>query len=55
MADELHFSLCAAPAIVGDLDPLVTGIRAEACALLDRSRAAGADNAMHTAGIEPER
>ena len=33
MADELYFGLCADPAIVGDLDPLVVGIRAEACAL----------------------
>jgi hypothetical protein len=35
MADELYFGLCADPAIVGDLDPLVTGIRAEAAALLE--------------------
>ncbi len=43
LADELHFGLCADPAIVSDLDPLLTGIAAEASALLDRSRAAGAD------------
>ena len=36
MADELYFGLCAEPAIVGELDPLVTGIRAEAAALADR-------------------
>ena len=39
MADELHFGLCADPAIVGELDPLVTGIEAEAAALADRARA----------------
>jgi diacylglycerol O-acyltransferase len=39
MADELHFGLCADPGIVCDLDPFVKGIRAEALALLDRSRA----------------
>jgi WS/DGAT/MGAT family acyltransferase len=33
MADELYFGLCADPAIVGELDPLVDGIRAEATAL----------------------
>jgi hypothetical protein len=33
MADELHFGLCADPAIVDELDPLVDGIRAEATAL----------------------
>jgi diacylglycerol O-acyltransferase / wax synthase len=38
MADELHFGLCADPAIVPDLDPLSTGIHAEASTLLDRSR-----------------
>jgi WS/DGAT/MGAT family acyltransferase len=54
MADELHFGLCADPLIVGDLDPLVTGILAEASALLYRADAAGADDAMETAGIEPE-
>ena len=37
MADELYFGLCAEPAIVGELDPLVTGIRAEAAALADRA------------------
>jgi diacylglycerol O-acyltransferase len=42
MADELHFGLCAAPAIVRNLDPLVTGILAEASALLERSGAGGA-------------
>jgi WS/DGAT/MGAT family acyltransferase len=36
MADELHFGLCADPAIVGDLEPLVNGIRAEAAALAER-------------------
>ncbi|MDX6642374.1 MAG: hypothetical protein QOD76_336, partial [Solirubrobacteraceae bacterium] len=40
MADELHFGLCADPAIVGDLDPFVIGILTEASALTDRSRAA---------------
>jgi diacylglycerol O-acyltransferase len=45
MADELHFGLCADPAIVRDLDPLVTGILAEASALLQRS---GARDAMDT-------
>jgi diacylglycerol O-acyltransferase / wax synthase len=39
MADELHVGLCADPAIVGDLEPLVDGIRAEGAALLARSRA----------------
>jgi WS/DGAT/MGAT family acyltransferase len=48
MADELHFGLCADPGIVGDLDPFVTGIRAEALALLDRSRAAHPDGAPAT-------
>jgi hypothetical protein len=42
MANELHFGLCADPAIVRDLDPLVTGILAEASALLARSGAGGA-------------
>ncbi len=37
MADELNFGLCADPAIVGDLDPLVTGILAEAAALLEQT------------------
>jgi len=38
MVDELYFGLCAEPAIVGGgLDPLVTGIRAEAAALADRA------------------
>jgi hypothetical protein len=45
MADELHFGLCADPAIVRDLDPLVTGILAEALALLERS---GAGDSMET-------
>jgi diacylglycerol O-acyltransferase / wax synthase len=40
MADELHFGLCADPAIVGDLDPLVTGILLEASALSDRATGA---------------
>jgi diacylglycerol O-acyltransferase / wax synthase len=35
MADELHFGLCAEPAIVGNLDPLVEGILAEAASLAD--------------------
>jgi diacylglycerol O-acyltransferase / wax synthase len=39
MANELHFGLCADPAIVGDLDPLVMGILTEASTLGDRSRA----------------
>jgi diacylglycerol O-acyltransferase len=39
MADELHFGLCADPAIVGDLAPLVDGIVAEAASLTDRSPA----------------
>ena len=55
MADEIHFGLCADPVIVGDLDPIVGGILAEASALLHRSDAAGTDNAMETAGIDPER
>jgi WS/DGAT C-terminal domain len=37
MADEFHFGLCADPAIVGDLNPLVEGMRAEAASLIDRS------------------
>jgi WS/DGAT/MGAT family acyltransferase len=37
MADALYFGLCADPAIVGELDSLVTGIRAEAAALADRA------------------
>jgi WS/DGAT/MGAT family acyltransferase len=45
MADELHFGLCADPAIVGDLDPLVDGILAEAAALVERSRARHAGSA----------
>jgi hypothetical protein len=36
MGDELHFGLCACPAIVGELDPLVAGIRAEAASLTER-------------------
>jgi hypothetical protein len=55
MADEIHFGLCADPVIVGDLDPIVGGILAEASALLHRSDAAGTDDAMETAGIDPER
>jgi diacylglycerol O-acyltransferase / wax synthase len=39
MADELHFGLCAEPAIVGNLDPLVEGILAEAASLTGRSPA----------------
>jgi WS/DGAT/MGAT family acyltransferase len=50
MADELHFGLCADPAIVGDLDPLVTGVLAEASALLDRSRVASAGDAIERTG-----
>jgi WS/DGAT/MGAT family acyltransferase len=38
MADDLYFGLCADPAIVGELEPLVDGIRAEGAALADRSR-----------------
>jgi len=38
MADELSFGLCADPAIVPDLDPLVSGLYAEATALLDGAR-----------------
>jgi diacylglycerol O-acyltransferase / wax synthase len=45
MADELYFGLCADPAIVGELEPLVDGIRAEGAALADRSRPADADPA----------
>jgi hypothetical protein len=45
MADELYFGLCADPAIVGELEPLVDGIRAEGAALADRSRPADADSA----------
>jgi WS/DGAT/MGAT family acyltransferase len=45
MADELYFGLCADPAIVGKLEPLVDGIRAEGAALADRSRPADADSA----------
>jgi diacylglycerol O-acyltransferase / wax synthase len=33
MADELHFGLCAEPAIVGDLDELVAGIVADAASI----------------------
>jgi diacylglycerol O-acyltransferase len=43
MADELHFGLCADPAIVDELEPLVDGIRAEDAALADCSRG-GASN-----------
>jgi diacylglycerol O-acyltransferase / wax synthase len=50
MADELHFGLCGDPAIVGDLNPLVTGVLAEASALLDRSRAARAGDASERTG-----
>lgn len=39
-ADELHFGLCGDPAIVRELEPLVTGILREASALADRARAA---------------
>jgi hypothetical protein len=45
MADGLYFGLCADPAIVGELEPLVDGIRAEGAALADRSRPADADSA----------
>jgi diacylglycerol O-acyltransferase len=41
MAEKLHFGLCADPAIIGELDPLVTGIEVEAAALADRARAPG--------------
>jgi hypothetical protein len=40
MADELCFGLCADPAIVGDLDPLVDGILSENAVLAARSRTA---------------
>jgi WS/DGAT/MGAT family acyltransferase len=33
MADALHFGLCAEPTIIGNLDPLVEGIVAEAASL----------------------
>jgi diacylglycerol O-acyltransferase / wax synthase len=39
MADVLHFGLCADPAIVGELDPLVDGILTEAASLADCSPA----------------
>jgi diacylglycerol O-acyltransferase / wax synthase len=39
MADELYFGLCADPAIVGDLDPLVDGIVAEGAVLVAGARA----------------
>lgn len=39
MADELSFGFCAEPAIVGNLDPLVEGILAEAASFTDRSPA----------------
>jgi diacylglycerol O-acyltransferase / wax synthase len=45
MADELSFGLCADPAIVRDLDPLVDGIVAEGTALAARARAGDADSA----------
>lgn len=45
MADKLHFGLCADPAIIGQLDPLVTGIRAEAAALADRACGSSARSA----------
>jgi WS/DGAT/MGAT family acyltransferase len=48
MADELHFGLCADPAIVGDLDPFVIGILTEASALTDRSRSASGGLAAGT-------
>ena len=40
MADELCFGLCADPAIVGELDPLVDGILSENAVLAARSRTA---------------
>jgi WS/DGAT/MGAT family acyltransferase len=42
MADELHFGLCADPAIVGDLDSLVVGIWDEAAALVRSAGRMGA-------------
>jgi WS/DGAT/MGAT family acyltransferase len=48
MADELHFGLCADPAIVGDLDPFVIGILTEASVLTDRSRSASGSVATGT-------
>ena len=39
MADELHVGLCAEPAIVGDLDPLLDGMLTEAASLAHRSGA----------------
>ena len=40
MGDELNFGLCADPGIVGDLEPMVTGMLTEASALGDAARAA---------------
>jgi diacylglycerol O-acyltransferase len=45
MGDELGFGLCADPAIVGDLEPLVDGMLAESAALAARSRATDAASA----------
>ena len=50
MADELYFGLCAEPAIVGKLDPLVEGILAEAALLTDRSAADSPDSAKSRSG-----
>jgi hypothetical protein len=36
MADELHFGFCAEPTIVGNLDPMVEGVVAEAASLAAR-------------------
>jgi diacylglycerol O-acyltransferase len=48
MGDELHFGMCADPAIVGGLDPFVIGILTEASALADRSRSARSGVARET-------
>jgi hypothetical protein len=45
MGDELCFGLCADPAIVGDLEPLVDGMLAESAAIAARSRATDAASA----------
>ena len=47
---QIDFGLCADPVIVGDLDPIVGGILAEASALRHRCDVAGTDNAMEMAG-----
>jgi len=55
MADELNFGLCADPAIVGELEPLVDGIRAEGAALADRSHPARARHATRPTDPSGER